>query len=129
DLWNLPALLGPHDEIRMRHLQIAVVALQPAAGDTRFVYGELFFEIVALCVEEQEIEKPRAVRAAPLDLVGQAGSFRREMRLDDDLHRGDHSFLRFDKAGGITPVEEARRQHPEQVGDARPRYLLEQLHE
>jgi hypothetical protein len=103
----------------MHHLQCLAEPFDAARYETRLALWQRPLDETPLHMEEHEIEPPRIVFAN--DLVGglRVAARARPMLHYAHLQRGDRSSLRaFDGRFG-PPVDDARRQMPQQIEHAR----------
>jgi len=125
DPQHLVALLERHDMVRVGHLQLALVELEPAADHPDLARRQQLLQVVLAAVEEGEAEPAGLVAAA--DAVGLSRAARHEVLVHRDGEGGDLAGLGLRDLGRVAAVDQAEGQVPQQVDDLRAGHLFHEL--
>ena len=111
-------LVERRDVVGVHHLDFAAVVLDAPAHHPQGPFRQLLVQPVALHVEEDQRQKSRLVGAEDLGWAAPVG--RRHVRVDPHRESRRGAVLCLHDFRCVAPVDQARRQVPEQVHHQRP---------
>jgi hypothetical protein len=117
--WELVTLVLSHDIIRMRHLQLHTVALDPARQDAHLADGEQLLQIGPLGMKEDQLDVAGLILADHPVWRALIAARRGMVLLDADQQRGELAGHRLGDGGRSAPVDQAGGHVQQQVDDAR----------